>query len=128
MEDQRKLTWVWRNRQKKQRSQHISDVTRGMVERIRANGFDPAMRVAEALSACVDDDFREHCRVVSFKNRAVLIHVNEPAMVSSIQRNFSQRISEQLRVSLGRGQVQKIVFTFGRDGVFIPPLFQPGTA
>ena len=128
MDDQRKLEWVWRNRQKKQRSQHISDVTKGMIERIRADGFDPAMRVADALSACVDDEFREHCRVVSFKNRSVLIHVNEAAMVSSIQRNWSQRMSEQLRASLGRGQVQKIMFQFGRDGVFIPPIFQPGSA
>lgn len=121
MDDQHKLEWVARNRQKRHREQSISDVTRGMVEQIRAYGFDPAMQAADALAACVDDMFREHCRVASFKNHELLIHVNEAAMVSSMQRNWSQRISEQMRVSLGRGQVQKIVFQFGQDGVYIPP-------
>lgn len=121
MDDQRKLAWVWRNRQKKQRSQSISDVTKGMVEQIRAERFEPAMQMADVLAACVDEMFRHHCRVASFKNHVLQIHVDDVAMVSSFQRNWSQRILEQMRASVGRGHVRKIVFRFGRDGVFIPP-------
>lgn len=122
MDDQLKLAWVWRNRQKKQRSQSISDVAKGMVEKIRAERFEPAMQMADVLAASVDEMFRHHCRVASFNNHVLQIHVDDAAMVSSIQRNWSQRILEQMRASLGRGQVRKIVFRFGRDGVFIPPV------
>lgn len=121
MNDQRKLEWVQRNRQKKQRTSSIGDVAVEVVTRICQDGFDPMMKVADSLSNCVDDEFRDHCRVAGLQSQTLMIHVNQAARVSALQRRWSEKIKDYTKRTFGSGAIKKIDFRFGREGVLIPP-------
>ena len=120
MNDQRKLKWVQRNRQKKQRTKSLGEVAVEVVDRICQDGFDPMMKVADSLSNCVDDEFRDHCRVAGLQNQTLMIQVNQAARVSALQRRWSEEIKDHTRRVFGNATIKKINFRFGREGVLIP--------
>ena len=121
MNDQRKLKWIQHNRQKKQRTFRVGEVAVEVVNRICQAGFEPMMKVADSLSNCVDHEFRNHCRVAGLQNQTLIIHVNQAARVSALQRRWSKEIEDQTRRTFGQRTIKKIDFRFGREGVFIPP-------
>lgn len=121
MNDQRKLEWVQRNREKKQQTRKIGDVAVEVVNRIRQDGFDPMMKVADTLSNCVDDEFRNHCRIAGLQYQTLMIHVDQPARISALQRRWSLEIMNQMRRAFGYGTIHKVDFRYGREGILIPP-------
>jgi hypothetical protein len=73
-------------------------------------------RLLATLADHVDEDFGRHCRLGDVRGGAVVIHVDEPGLVSAMRRQWIARLESAARKYRGAQAVHRVVFEFGRSG------------
>jgi len=119
-EERHQLEWIVKNRAKRSRLSRASSAIDEVVTTIGQRGLEPALAVAGALGAIVDDEFRRHCRVAGAAGGRVTIHVDTASLVSLMRMKWLEAIRAGLCVVDRRLGGGAIVFEPGRSGVEIP--------
>ena len=118
MDRKHQLQWVQRNRRRKGRVLHAGTMIQGIARQTKAE--DEPVRVARAVADVVDDEFRRHCRVAGVRSVTVVVHVDHPSLVYSMQQQWLSPLSRALQgTDVGR-RISRIVFESGHDGVRVP--------
>ena len=118
MDRKHQLQWVQRNQRRKGRVLHAGTMIQGIARQTKAD--DEAVRVAGAVADFVDDEFRWHCRIAAVRPATVVVHVDHPSLVYSMQQQWLSPLSRALQgTDVGR-RIRRIVFEAGHDGVRVP--------
>jgi hypothetical protein len=118
MDRKHQLQWVQRNRHREGRVLRAGTMIQGIARQMKAE--DEAVRVAGAVAELVDDEFRRHCRIAAVRSATVVVHVDHPSLVYSMQQQWLSPLSRALQgTDVGR-RIRRIVFETGQDGVRVP--------
>ncbi len=117
MQSDPRLKWIQANRRKTERVQRASVPIQRLTESMLAGaGVEGAKRVALEAAAIVDDEFRAHCRIWSADRGALIVYVDDPALVWPMRLRWSGPLRERL-VSVKAGHLAHgIVFRYGEAG------------
>ncbi len=112
-----RLQWIQANRGKKERAQRAAVPIQRLVENMLAGtGVEAAKRVASVAADIVDEEFRTHCRIWSIQRGAVIVHVDDPTLVSPMRLRWLGPLRERL-VSVKAGHLAHgIIFRYGEAG------------
>ena len=113
------LKWVWRNRAKRESCTIAGRLLRELTDRLETEYFTVATKAASMLAACVDDEFRRHCRIVGARDGTLRINVDQPGLVWRLQRRWLARVSEALQGQRLSTPLRRVTFDFGRTGVCV---------
>lgn len=111
------LDWIQRNHRRKPRARSVG----GVVARLVA-GLDNASRVgvrgaAAVLSGLVDDDFREHCRLVMGTGNRLTVNVDHASLIYTMRARWLSPLTRALVTDHRADGVRSVGFAYGRDGV-----------
>ncbi len=115
MVERDQLKWVQANRAEKSRACAAGDLVKRVAEQVLQGAYGAAEDAAGRLSEIVDDEFREHCRVVECRGGVLRINVDEPAWGYVMRQRWSSRIRQVLGY-----RVKNVLFEYGDTGVRIP--------
>jgi hypothetical protein len=117
MQSDPRLKWIQENRRRTERVQRAAVPIQRLTQSMLAGaGAEGAKRVALAAADIVDDEFRAHCRIWSAEKGALIVHVDEPALVCPMRLRWSGPLREGLvSVKVGR-LTHGIVFRYGEAG------------
>lgn len=112
----RRLEWVSKNRTRRDRTRRAGDLVGAVVQSGRRPNDEVLHCMAEALAACADEEFREHCRVADFRGGLLRIHVDAPTLVSTMRVRWQTKILAAIKPLRPPIALRDVYFAFGRDG------------
>lgn len=113
-----RLKWIQANRRTKDRMQRAAVPIQRLTENMLTGaGIEAARQAALVIAGIVDDEFRVHCRIWSAERGALIVYVDNPALVCAMRLRWSRPLREGLaNVKAGR-LAGGIVFSYGEAGV-----------
>ena len=118
MQSDARLKWVHRNRKCKERVRHAgAAIQRTIQEVVSGTDVTAAKKVASAIAGVVDSEFRVHCRIYVSEQGALIVHVDEPALVYSMRVQWSEVIRNSLSGVRSTTLTTGIIFRYGGAGV-----------
>ena len=119
MSDDSRLRWVWQNRKRVPRERLVGDLLAFKARELQSGEEELARGVASAIAGIVDQDFMRHCRIGSLSNGAIVVNVDEPALVCPMRLRWLDVLSGALRRSGPGRAIRSIVFRYDKAGVVI---------
>ena len=117
-----RLRWVQRNRRRTARTVQLGPLVQCLIKQAYVpDRLVPASHVAELLTGVVDEEFRNHCRIVSIEHQTLVLHVDHPGMVYALRARWRIPILKALGHLRGRAAIQRVVFQVGVEGWQINP-------
>ncbi len=118
MQSDARLRWVHKNRKGKERVRHAgAAIARTMQEVVSDRHVTAAKQLAAAIAGVVDSEFRAHCRIYVSEQGALIVHVNEPALVYTMRVQWSEVIRGCLPGNRSTTLTDGITFRYGSAGV-----------
>ena len=87
----------------------------GLDDKARAGVRD----AANSLSALVDEDFREHCRLTPGTGDRLMVNVDHAGLVYPMRAKWLPLLTRELLAGHRSGGARSIVFAYGRDGIAV---------
>ncbi len=115
-----RLSWVMRNRTRRNRVREAGALVAGLANGLEQGEFAASRAAAGALAAVVDDEFRSRCRVAAAERGTLVIHVDEPGLVSAMRLRWSGVLPAMLVGVKAPGGLRRVVFAWGQSGVRVP--------
>ena len=118
--DADRLEWVHRNRQPRDRTERLGEVTRRLD--LEATGRNSvARRVYAAIDAVVDGRFRRVCRFGEARAGEVVILVTDPDSLYHIRMEWLSVLRERIGQMCPRQAAWRLRFKTGEGGVGFSP-------
>ncbi len=118
MQSDARLRWVQKNRKGEERVRRAgAAIQRTIQEAVSDRGVSAAKLVATAIAGVVDSEFRAHCRIYVSEHGALIVHVNEPALVYAMRVQWSEVIRSVLSGIRNNTLTNGISFRYGSAGV-----------
>jgi len=121
MKTDRRLHWVMANRTPRGATAPIGVKISGLIKGALWRDREHRSQLASVLADCVDQEFRQHCRMGDLHNGVLAIEVNEPGLISILQARWASKIEYALRKGGGKAGAHRVLFRFGRGGDRILP-------
>jgi len=118
MQSDAQLKWVHRNRKREERVRHTGAAIQHTIQEV-VSGTDvtTAKEVASAIAGVVDGEFRVHCRIYVSEQGALIVHVDEPALVYVMRVQWLEVIRKGLSGIRSTTLTNGIIFRYGSAGV-----------
>lgn len=110
------LSWVQRNRVKRERTQRAGAGIRRLVENV-VGPLEPArmQTIVATLARVLDDECRSSCRWTLSDAQTLTIIVDAPAMIPVLRRRWESILLRELAASKGV-RITRVNFTYGTAG------------
>ena len=120
MKTNQRLQWVIANRTPRGTIPRIGAMIGGLVEDGLRRDNRQRSKLASILAECVDQEFRQHCRMGDLHNGMLAMEVDEPGLISILRGRWASKIESALRNRGAKTGVHSVFFKFGRSGDRIP--------
>jgi hypothetical protein len=110
------LSWVHRNRSRRDRSAPLAEVVQRWVRSVDVTEGVYARELAAALGEVVDESFSRCCLIGGLHDGLLLINVADASSVGWMRRVWRSRILEIARTRFPKAKVRDVQFAFGVKG------------
>ena len=112
------LGWIHQNRSRRTRERRAGDVLGSLAREVRPADAERLHAVISTVASLVDQAFMRHCRVATLSKTAMVVTVDEPALVCPMRLRWLTLRKTLCVGRPGRG-VRSIIFRYGTTGVII---------
>lgn len=113
------LDWIQQNRRRTPRARSAGGLMARLVDGLDDKAWAGVRDTANSLSALVDDEFRNHCRLTPGTGGRLTVNVDHAGLVYPMRAKWLPLLTREL-VAGHRGYgVRSITFAYGQDGVAV---------
>lgn len=113
------LDWIQRNRRRSPRARSAGGLMVRLVDGLDDKARAGVRDAANSLSALVDDDFREHCRLTPGAGDRLMVNVDHAGLVYPMRAKWLPLLTRELVAGRRSGGARSIAFAYGRDGIAV---------
>jgi hypothetical protein len=113
------LGWVHQNRTRRTRERRAGDVLGSLAREVRPAEAEHLRAVISTVASLVDQAFMRHCRLASLSKAAMVVNVDEPALVCPMRLRWLDALRKTLCMGRPGQGVRSIIFRYGTTGVII---------